>query len=676
MSRNFVQPKAPSGFTFRRRLEGHSRQISRFAWSPDGSKLATPSFDGTIRIWNWQDGTCLTLQGHRDFVTGVSWSPDGEKLASSSDEPSVKIWDVRTGACLATLDQPIIVTGVAWSPTEPKVASSSDDGMVRIWDVEKGELFCKLDGHTERVLSVVWSPKGNLLASSSWDGSVLLYDLHKLYDLKGQLYDPNGDPYTHRYSYNTKKLYQLAWSNDDRIAAACMDGTICMWDARSGEQRPLPPKMHNGSIFGVAFSPDGKFLATKAADNTLRLWRCDTWDFVELKLESAVQWPYSCVLFHSTLPILATSSDDERAIDLWDLDYDLIFPKWVPRPPRSRDDINILHLSDVHIGRSNAITHNLQLTSDLLRNLRTDHLHYLVVSGDFTDAATLDEYDKAADLINLIAKQFKLSRDRIILAPGNHDVSWTSAERAYEFKFMRQFDSPPLPNDPSCIKAGDIGYLVRDEERYKKRFDNFRAFYQQACSRPYPLDYADQGIVHTFEEDRILFLTLNSSWEIDSHFRSRSSINLVALAKALHEVLDSKYTGWLKIAVWHHPVTGTEAMNDAFLQQLTTNDFRIVLHGHIHRTLEQYHKFDSSRWMQIAGAGTFGAPPSQMAPGIPLSYNLMVLSPDRSIITVHTRKKEDAEGAWTAYANWGDRNNPEPSYSVDLTRRAERSGLV
>ncbi len=658
MSKTLAQPQAPNGFTFRRKLERHDQQISRFAWSPDGSKLATPSFDTKIHIWNWQQGTVLELRGHSDVATGVSWSPDGTKLASSSDDPSVKIWDTRTGECLTTLPQPVIVTGVSWSPKEPKIASSSDDCIVRIWDIQKGQILHELKDHTDRVLSVAWSPDGDLLASASWDGSI-------------RLWDPDGKLYAH-YFPNKKKLYHLAWSPNGRIAAACMAGTISMWDVKSGKQFSLPPTKHNGAIFGIAFSPDGKFLATKAADNTLRLWRCDTWDFVELK--SSAQWPYSCVVFNPSpaLPILATATDDERAIDLWDLDYDLILPKRVPRPTPTHDDINILHLSDVHIGGSSAVQHNNQLTADLMSNLKTQRLHYLVISGDFTDAAAWNEYDKAANLINLIAERFELSKDRIILAPGNHDVNWETAESAYKFQFMRRFKSLPPNDDPSYIKAGDIGYLVRDEEQYKKRFDNFRKFYERVCSRPYPSDYEDQGILHEFADDRILFLTLNSSWEIDSYFKSRCSVNTEALANALHQVMKSKYDGWLKIAVCHHPVTGTEAMKDnAFLQQLVTSDFRIFLHGHIHRSLEQYHRYDTRRGMQITGAGTFGAPAAQMLPGIPLSYNLMVLNSDRRIVTVHTRRKEDPNGAWSAYANSGDRNNPEPLYSVDLTRRAE-----
>ena len=68
------------------------------------------------------------------------------------------------------------------------------------------------------------------------------------------------------------------------------------------------------------------------------------------------------------------------------------------------------------------------------------------------------------------------------------------------------------------------------------------------------------------------------------------------------------YDGWLKIAVWHHPVAGQEMMNDEFMQLLAVHGFQVCLHGHIHEAIEGFHKYDDRRGVRIIGAGTFGAP--------------------------------------------------------------------
>jgi hypothetical protein len=140
-----------------------------------------------------------------------------------------------------------------------------------------------------------------------------------------------------------------------------------------------------------------------------------------------------------------------------------------------------------------------------------------------------------------------------------------------------------------------------------------------------------------------------------------------ALANALSKISrNPDYKDCLKIAVWHHPVTGQEMMNDEFMQQLAVSGFQVCLHGHIHEAIEAFHKFDDRRRLHIMGAGTFGAPAKEQATGIPLQYNLLALDPQTQQLTVKTRKKERINGAWSADARWQDKENPQPWYTVSL----------
>lgn len=98
-------------------LEGHSGEVWSVAWSHDSTRLASASFDRTIKIWDPAIGRCIsTLEGHSDRVRSVAWSHDMTRLASASDDNTVKIWDPATGQCVSTLEgHSGWVWSVAWS---------------------------------------------------------------------------------------------------------------------------------------------------------------------------------------------------------------------------------------------------------------------------------------------------------------------------------------------------------------------------------------------------------------------------------------------------------------------------------------------------------------------------------------------------------------------------------
>ena len=329
--------------------------------------------------------------------------------------------------------------------------------------------------------------------------------------------------------------------------------------------------------------------------------------------------------------------------------------------------IHILHLSDLHLGDDAlAGVYRTQLETDLIQELKIKRLEYLVISGDVAVRSTEQEYRAAFALVDGLVKRFGLDASRVVVVPGNHDLNWDLSEVAYPFVPKRKLPST-LPED-QYIPAGDAGALVRDDGLYRARFANFSAhFYRRVYTgQDYPLDYEDHALFIERPEDRILFLGLNSCWQIDHHFRDRASIHMPAFTAALDRLQSGAYDGWLKIATWHHPVAGKEMMNDEFMQLLAVHDFQVCLHGHIHEAIEGFHKYDDRRGVRTIGAGTFGAPAREQVIGIPLQYNLLTFDPQTGEMTVQTRKKEKPNGAWSADARWGDKNDPKPLYRFQV----------
>ena len=117
-------------------LEGHSWDVYSVAYSPDGTKIISGSYDKTVKIWDANTGECLkTLEGHSSGAYSVAYSPDGTKIISGLSDKTIKIWDANTGQCLKTLEGDAwLVSSVAYSPDGTKIISV--DNTIKIWGEE------------------------------------------------------------------------------------------------------------------------------------------------------------------------------------------------------------------------------------------------------------------------------------------------------------------------------------------------------------------------------------------------------------------------------------------------------------------------------------------------------------------------------------------------------------
>ncbi len=271
---------------------------SSVAYSPDGRRLAGPSDDNTVKVWDAQTGQeLLTFKGHTDEAFSVAFSPDGKRLASTAYDKTVKVWDGQTGQELLTFKgHTAVAFSVAFSPDGQRLASTAGDQTVKVWDGQTGQELLSLKGHPgpRHDYRVAFSPDGKRLASQSVDNTMKVWDAQtgqELLTLKDGstwvVFSPDGkrlasgkkvwDAQTGQELLALDRGAITAFSPDGKRLAGLgkMRGDVTVWDAQTG-QEILTFKGHTGSVGSVAFSPDGKRLASACWDGTVKIWDVTT----------------------------------------------------------------------------------------------------------------------------------------------------------------------------------------------------------------------------------------------------------------------------------------------------------------------------------------------------------------------------------------------------------------
>ncbi len=303
---------APSGLSaeapkLRVTLSVPGDYASSVAFSPDGKTFASGDWDGTVALWAAADGKRIaTLNAHADTVLCVAFSPNGRTLAAGDVDASVRLWDLKTGKNAATLTgHGRSVTSVAFSPDGKVLASASGGtdenrirtrpGEVKLWDVATGMNTFAFTWPRNYVCSVAFSPDGGTLAAGG-----------------GKVFPPGGyqdEPLSvgsPMYYHRAQKAWY--WQGPK---------TIKLWDVVTGSSIATLDGGQVGHAGCVAFSRDGKVLASGSADGTVILWNMATRQGVATLDDWAGGRSVYLLAFSPDGKTLAAGCHD--GITLWDL---------------------------------------------------------------------------------------------------------------------------------------------------------------------------------------------------------------------------------------------------------------------------------------------------------------------------------------------------------------------
>ncbi|KIM99418.1 hypothetical protein OIDMADRAFT_56552 [Oidiodendron maius Zn] len=285
-------------------FEGHKTAVMSAAFTHNSTRLASASWDGTVKIWDINSGECIqTLGGDDAKAQSITFSHDSTRLTSASGDDTIKIWDTGSYKCLQTLrGHNASVTSIAFSHDSTWLVSASDDNTVKVWDMNSYQCLQTLEGHKTAVMSAAFTHNSTRLASASSDGTVKIWDIISgecLQTLKG----------------HGAVVWSVAFSHDStRLTSASGDGTIKIWATSSGEC--LQTLDLDSAVVSIAFSHDSTRLVSGSADSLVKVW--DTKRNECLQTFEGHGGVVRSVTFSHDSTWLASASDDST-VKIWDV---------------------------------------------------------------------------------------------------------------------------------------------------------------------------------------------------------------------------------------------------------------------------------------------------------------------------------------------------------------------